>query len=120
MAKEVTIPIEDGAIPDGWEPERFGFPNEGEMIIALTAWGGGQPVRVQPQENFSGPRMIVRKKYDPGIDCIPKGWWVWSHQGNWIASQTPNEDKGPNNFWLTGLQHSVGFVAPADEPRKIT
>ena len=115
---QVTIEIDDGAIPDGWDPERFGFPNELETIVSSM---DGKVVTyiAQSQEIFLQPRMIIRKKYDPGIDCIPKGWWVWRHQGNWIASQVPNEDKGPNNFWLTGLQHSIGFVAPADEPRQI-
>ena len=107
-------------IPEGWEPERFGVPNEGEMIIALTGWWG-QPVRVQPQEKFSGPRMIIRKKYDPGITWIPKGWWVWQQldsKKSWVA--TPSEGGYGDHVSIYGLQNLIGFIPPEDgKPRQI-
>ena len=57
---QVTIEIEDGAIPDGWEPERFGIPKEIETIVSSR---NGKIVTyvTQPQEIFLHPEMIIRK-----------------------------------------------------------
>lgn len=110
-----TIKIEDGAMPDGWEPERFGFPKEGETIVSVM----GQKTivhQVLPGEIYCYPQMIIRKKYDPGIDCIPKGWWVWKGRANWLASS----ELGDYNSYVAGLQFLPSFVPPEDgQPRQI-
>lgn len=117
---QATIEIEDGAMPEGWEPERFGFPKGGEMI-PIKIGCEMAAVRVQPQEKFDMPRMIIRKKYDPGIDCIPKGWWVWQQgdaKKSWVA--TPSEGGYGDQVSIYGLQNLIGFTPPEDgQPRQI-
>jgi hypothetical protein len=116
MMSEIMIPVDPKCIPDGWEPLRFGIPKEGEFIIPLTQWGGGDPVRVQPKEVFSTPRLIVRKKYDPGIR-IKQGWSVWNNDGDWVAS--PKCRVLAEGVY--GIQQLPGFVPPPDgQPRQIT
>ena len=111
---QVTIEIDGGAIPDGWEPQRFGFPKELETIV--SSMNGKIVIYVaQPQEIFLQPRMIIRKKYDPGIR-LPSGWWVWRTDDNWIAS------KGVDTWGdaVCGLQFLPGFIPPEDgQPRQI-
>jgi hypothetical protein len=112
---QVTIDIDDGAIPEGWEPERFGIPKERETIVSSM---NGKVVTyvTQPQEIFLHPEMIIRKKYDPGIDFIPKGWWVWNWHQSWTASKVLGEYTNA----IVGLQNSVGFIAPEDgKPQQI-
>ena len=112
---QVTIEIEDGAMPDGWEVERFGFPKVGELIPINTG-GEMAAVRVQPQEKFCMPRIIIRKKYNPGIDCIPKGWWVWFFDTCWVASASV----GICDESVRGLEFLAGFTPPEDgQPRQI-
>ena len=113
---QVTIEIEDGAMPEGWEPERFGFPKGGETIPVKIECEMAA-VQVQPQENAYMPRMIIRRKYHPGINCIPKGWWVWVSDGYWVASTGVNIRGG----CVYGLQFLEGFIPPEDgQPRQIT
>ena len=117
---QVTIEIEDGAMPEGWEPERFGIPKERETIVSAV---NGKVVKyaTQPQETFLHPRMIIRKKYDPGITCIPKGWWVWQQadsKKSWVA--TPSEGGYGDQVSIYGLQNLIGFIPPEDgQPRQI-
>ena len=111
---EATIPIEDGAIPEGWEPERFGIPKAAEVVVCYDYTG--KTIAYVMRENGMIPAMIIRKKYDPGIDCIPKGWWVWNWHQSWIASKVV----GDYTNAIVGLQNSVGFIAPEDgKPRQI-
>ena len=121
MSDEIMVPVNPKCIPDGCEPLRFGIPEEGEFIVQLTQFGGVILVRVQPKEVFSTPRLIVRKKYDPGIDCIPKGWWVWQQldaNKSWVA--TPSDGGYGDYVAIYGLQNLLGFVPPPDgKPRKI-
>ena len=110
-----TGEIEDGAMPEGWEPERFGFPKDLETIVSSVN-GTVVKYRVQPQEKFDVPRMIIRKKYDPGIDCIPKGWWVWFFNTCWVASTSV----GICVEAVRGLEFLAGFIPPEDgQPRQI-
>ena len=112
---EVLIEVDDGAMPEGWEPERFGFPEEGETIISAI----GQKTithQVLPSEIYCSPRMILRKKYDPGITCIPKGWWVWFLDTCWVAST----GVGICDKTVRGLEFLPDFIPPEDgQPRKI-
>ena len=112
---EATIPIEDGAIPEGWEPERFGIPKSGETIAKNDSQGDAVALTL-PVNNWTIPAMIIRKKYHPGIDCIPMGWWVWNGLGSWLASS----ELGEYNRSVAGLQLFPDFVPPEDgKPRQI-
>ena len=112
---QVTIEIEDGAMPKGWEPERIGFPKKGETIVSAM----GQKIighQVLLGEIYSYPELILRKKYDPGITCIPKGWWVWNDGGEWIASK----EVGNWENAVCGLQSLLEFTSTPDgKPQQI-
>ena len=118
---QITIEIEDGAMPEGWEPERIGFPKEGEVAIRQLEWAGGMIDRVKRNETFRIPQIILRKKYDPGITWIPKGWWVWQQgdsKKSWVA--TPSEGGYGDHVSIYGLQNLIGFIPPEDgKPRQI-
>lgn len=111
--KQVTIPIEDDAIPNGWELYRIGSPKGGESVVCYGA--DGKPTAGTPDVNSYYPELIIRKKYDPGIR-LPSGWWVWRADDNYIAS------KGVE-IWIAavcGLQFLPGFIPPEDgKPRQI-
>jgi hypothetical protein len=114
MMSEIMVPVDSRCIPDGWEPLRFGIPEEGEFIIPLLQWGG-VPVRVQPKEFFSTPRLIIRKKYNPGVK-ITQGWWVWTDGEDWGASKKPGEWEDA----ICGLQNLPEFIpTPDGQPRQI-
>ena len=111
---QATIEINNGAIPDGWEPQRFGIPKAAEVVVCYDSTG--KTIAYVMREDGTIPAMIIRKKYDPGIDCIPKGWWVWNWHQSWIASKVV----GDYTNAIVGLQNSVGFIAPEDgKPRQI-
>lgn len=114
---QVTIEINDGAIPDGWEPERFGIPKAKEVVVGYDSTG--KTIAYVMREDGTIPAMIIRKNYDPGITCIPKGWWVWvwDSDGCWVAST----GVGICYESVRGLQFFPDFVPPEDgQPRQIT
>lgn len=114
MAKEITIEIDDGAIPDGWEPERFGIPKAKEVVVGYDSTG--ETIAYVMREDGTIPAMIIRKKYDPGITCIPKGWWVWFFDTCWVASTSV----GICDEAVRGLEFLAGFIPPEDgKPRQI-
>lgn len=111
---QVNIEIDDGAIPDGWKPERFGIPKAEEVVVCYDSTG--KTIAYVMRKDGMIPAMIIRKKYHPGIDWIPKGWWVWNWHQSWIASKAV----GDYTSAIVGLQHSVGFIPPKDgKPRQI-
>jgi len=111
---EVTIPIEDGTIPDGWEPERIGLAKLGETIVRYNSDGIALPNAMKYDSDILA--IIIRKKYDPGIDCIPKGWWVWNDGDEWIASK----EVGNWENAVCGLQSLLEFTSTPDgKPRQI-
>lgn len=117
MEKEITILIDDDAIPKGWEPEKIGTPKIGDTIARYDHLGNASAKMVD--SNWYMTEMIIRKKYDPGITGIPKGWWVWDDVDAWVASPTVQE------YDLTtcvyGLNWIDGFIPPPDgQPRQIT
>ena len=117
---QVTIEIEDGAIPKGWEPERVGIPKPGETIAKHDSQGNAVAITL-PVHNWTIPAIIIRKKYDPGITCIPNGWWVWQQgdsKKSWVA--TPSEGGYGDHVSIYGLQNLIGFIPPEDgKPRQI-
>ena len=112
---QVTIEIDDGAIPEGWEPERIRIPKNGDTIARYDNQGAVYAYTL-PQNDWVIPQVIIRKKYDPGITCIPKGWWVWNGPDSWLASS----EMGDYNGSVVGLQLFPSFIPPKDgKPRQI-
>ena len=112
---QVTIEIEDGAMPDGWEPDRIRIPKTGDTIARYDSQGVVCAYTL-PQNNWVIPQIIIRKKYDPGITCIPKGWWVWFFNTCWVASASV----GICVEAVRGLEFLSGFIPPEDgQPRQI-
>ena len=117
---QVTIEIEDGAMPEGWEPERIRIPKTGDTIARYDSQGVTRAYTL-PQNDWVIPQIIIRKKHHPGIDCIPKGWWVWQQgdsKKSWVA--TPSEGGYGDQVSIYGLQNLIGFIPPEDgKPRQI-
>jgi len=110
---QVLLEVDDGACPDGWEPERFGLGQAGETVACHHSSGKALPETLSRDSFF--PELIIRKKYHSGIR-LPSGWWVWRTGDNWIAS------KGVETWGdaVCGLQFLPGFIPPEDgNPRKI-
>jgi hypothetical protein len=117
MSDEIMIPVDSECIPDGWELVRFGLAKEGEMEVWYNSNGIAHP-SIRTCDPLI-PRLIIRKKYDPGIP-LPKGWWVWEYRelmGVWVASQIV-EVLSEDYIW--GIEHIPGFITPPDgQPRQI-
>lgn len=112
---EITVQVEFGAIPDGWELDRIGLAKVGETIVWYDQ-NGKSLLHTLKNNDWLTRAMIIRKKYDPGIK-IKIGWWVWCNShGDWIAS--PSKDSGTGGVYC--LQFLPGFIPPEDgQPRQI-
>jgi hypothetical protein len=119
MSEEIMIPVDSECIPDGYKAQRFGYGETGETVVQHDQSGVLVPTILT---SFSPkfPRLIIRKKYDPGIP-LPKGWWVWNCPEDsmaWIASPLVGVVSG---VYILGIEHTPGFRPPPDgKPRQIT
>jgi len=65
MMDEIMVPIDPACIPEGYQAQRFGYGEAGEMEVEYDDNG----IKHRSIRTFDSriPRLIIRKKYDPGI-----------------------------------------------------
>lgn len=112
---EITVQVEFGAIPDGWELDRIGLAKVGETIVWYDQ-NGKSLLHTLKNNDWLTRAMIIRKIYDPGIR-LRSGWLVWKDRGRWLATK----EIGNYDDAVCGLEFLPGFIPPPDgQPRQIT
>jgi hypothetical protein len=119
MMSEIMIPVDPKCIPDGYEAVGLRIARAGEDIARSHSGRNPWPAFLMSDSEF--PELVIRKKYNPGIGCIPEGWWVWQQldaKKSWVA--TPSEGGDGDDVAIYGLQNLLGFNPPPDgQPRQI-
>ena len=117
---EMMVPVDPKCVPDGWNPSRYGYGEIGETVAQHDTSGQALAVKIT-RYSTKFPRIIIRKNYDPGIDCIPTGWWVWQQldaKKSWVA--TPSKGGCGDDVAIYGLQNLLGFnPTPDGQPRQV-
>ena len=116
MSGEIMIPVDSACIPEGYQAQRFGYGEIGETVVQHDRSGVSIPTIIHSYSP-KFPRLIICKKYNPGIP-LPKDWWVWRDGDAWIA--TPGFPNHYSSKCIHGLDWLPGFIPPSDgQPRQI-